>query len=359
MSVQLPRPELKCFDDAMRLPFQEVARRLRELLGAGLVAYIGSVRETRAVRQWGQGRRPGKDVETRLRHAYAIAQCIADSDGTETAQAWFQGLNPMLDDVSPARLLRGRPGGRRSGRSYGAAAVPGQRVSRLFTTRSAPDLLFRVGRCPDVWTWTDWAYAGENGTFGGRWDDPLGTYRVLYTSGSRVGAYLEALAEYRPDLKVVEGLEEIEENDAEAPQTLPAGRLPGRWRVQRIIGKGLSDGVKSPLVDVGSTRSLATLRKSLAAEALLLGVRDVDAASIRESVDRRFTQVVSRTVYEQPALYAGVFYLSRYGNDVADYAIFERSESPQFPITHVERSVIELDDEDFQRACTLHGITPS
>ena len=106
MSIQLPRPELKCFDDAMRLPFQEVARRLRGLLGARLVAYIGSVRETRAVRQWGEGRRPGKDVETRLRHAYAIAQCIADADGAETAQAWFQGLNPMLDDVSPARLLR-------------------------------------------------------------------------------------------------------------------------------------------------------------------------------------------------------------------------------------------------------------
>jgi len=106
MSIQLPRPELKCFDDAMRLPFPEVAKQLRELLGARLVAYIASVKETRAVRQWAEGRSTGKDVETRLRHAYAIARCIADSDGRETAQAWFQGMNPMLDDVSPARLLR-------------------------------------------------------------------------------------------------------------------------------------------------------------------------------------------------------------------------------------------------------------
>ncbi|MDK1011066.1 MAG: hypothetical protein QGM46_07890 [Actinomycetota bacterium] len=31
---------------------------------------------------------------------------IADTDDKATAQAWFQGLNPQLDDHSPARLLR-------------------------------------------------------------------------------------------------------------------------------------------------------------------------------------------------------------------------------------------------------------
>lgn len=107
MSVQLPRPELKCYDEGQRLPFAEVAGRLRDLLGARLVAYIGSVKETRAVRQWAEdSRRPSAAVELRLRMAYGIASCIADADGRETAQAWFQGLNPMLDDVSPARLLR-------------------------------------------------------------------------------------------------------------------------------------------------------------------------------------------------------------------------------------------------------------
>jgi len=106
MSIQLPRPELKCHDEAMRLPFPKLAGQLRELLGARLVAYIGSVKETRAVREWAEGRRPSEDVVARLRLAYGIARCIADSDGPETAQAWFQGLNPMLDDVSPARLLR-------------------------------------------------------------------------------------------------------------------------------------------------------------------------------------------------------------------------------------------------------------
>jgi hypothetical protein len=31
---------------------------------------------------------------------------LAERDTAEVVQAWFQGLNPQLDDRSPARLLR-------------------------------------------------------------------------------------------------------------------------------------------------------------------------------------------------------------------------------------------------------------
>jgi len=99
--------ERACQRLSVKLSFPEVAADLRAILGGKLVAYIGSVTETRAVRQWAEGeRRPSKAVEDRLRLAYRAARCIADIDGREIAQAWFQGLNPMLDDVSPARLLR-------------------------------------------------------------------------------------------------------------------------------------------------------------------------------------------------------------------------------------------------------------
>lgn len=33
-------------------------------------------------------------------------RCYAAADRPEVARAWFQGLNPQLDDRSPARLLR-------------------------------------------------------------------------------------------------------------------------------------------------------------------------------------------------------------------------------------------------------------
>jgi hypothetical protein len=97
-----------CHQKAWHMRFPQLAGELRELLGAKLVAYIGSVSETRAVREWSEGRRaPGSSqVQLKLRLAYEIAACIADVDGSEIAQAWFQGLNPLLNDVSPARLLR-------------------------------------------------------------------------------------------------------------------------------------------------------------------------------------------------------------------------------------------------------------
>jgi hypothetical protein len=102
------RPDLQAHDDAMRAPFHFVARELTQMLGAKLVAYIARVSETRAVHEWAaQGREP-KDpaVAPRLRLAFQVARLIGQRDSHEVAQAWFQGLNPQLDDRSPARLLR-------------------------------------------------------------------------------------------------------------------------------------------------------------------------------------------------------------------------------------------------------------
>jgi len=91
----------------MRSSFPEVAGELRELLGARLAAYIGGVSESRAVREWAEGTRsPGNEIQQRFRVALQLALLLNESDGREVTQAWFQGLNPQLDDRSPARLLR-------------------------------------------------------------------------------------------------------------------------------------------------------------------------------------------------------------------------------------------------------------
>lgn len=107
MAVQSePRPEL-AHSRAMRVGFDEVARALREILGARLVAYLGSVKETRAVHQWAEGaRQPGEGTRIRLRLALQIALMVASADGPDVARAWFSGLDPALEDRSPARLLR-------------------------------------------------------------------------------------------------------------------------------------------------------------------------------------------------------------------------------------------------------------
>jgi hypothetical protein len=107
MTFTEARPDFAAHIRAVRANFPEVASELRALLGARLVAYLGSVRETRAVRQWAEGERePSEEVRNRLRLALQVALPLAQAESAQIAQAWFQGLNPQLDDRSPARMLR-------------------------------------------------------------------------------------------------------------------------------------------------------------------------------------------------------------------------------------------------------------
>lgn len=108
-TVQKTSAELRAADRALRLPLPQIIDGLIELLGARLVTYLSGVKESRAVRQWAAGERDirGTDTEARLRHAFRLAWFIADATGDpRVAQAWFQGLNPLLEEHVPAELLR-------------------------------------------------------------------------------------------------------------------------------------------------------------------------------------------------------------------------------------------------------------
>lgn len=101
------RPELQAHDRAARLEFPVLVKELAELLGPKLVAYIAGVKEVRAVREWSADERTARSpIPDRLRFAYQVGWLIAPHDSPAVARAWFQGLNPQLDDRSAARLLR-------------------------------------------------------------------------------------------------------------------------------------------------------------------------------------------------------------------------------------------------------------
>jgi hypothetical protein len=108
MAMASARPDLIAYQDAMTMSTAGLVTALRELLGAKLVAYLGKVKETRAVRQWADGDREiaNPAVVERLRLAYRAAWMINQRNSKEVVQAWFQGLNPFLDERVPARLLR-------------------------------------------------------------------------------------------------------------------------------------------------------------------------------------------------------------------------------------------------------------
>ena len=100
------RPEDSAHARAVRSEFPVVVAELRDLLGVKICAVLGSVRETRAVAQWAAGTRtPGAGVQRRLRVALQAAVVIAEADSPAVAQAWFQGMNPQLDDRPPLLLL--------------------------------------------------------------------------------------------------------------------------------------------------------------------------------------------------------------------------------------------------------------
>lgn len=101
-------PGLDAFRDSVSLDFPDLVDGLRGMLGAKLVAYLGTVKEARAVRQWASGERvPSDMVISRIRLAYHVAGLLSESPNAPSIiQAWFQGANPQLEDQSPARLIR-------------------------------------------------------------------------------------------------------------------------------------------------------------------------------------------------------------------------------------------------------------
>jgi len=203
-------------------------------------------------------------------------------------------------------------------------------------------VIYRLGRKPDPWAAPDWASVGHDGTFGNRFDDPDATYRVLYASSQRLGCFLETLARFRVDSKLRAELAKIKG----AEDYLPLGEVPVEWVEKRIMGVATADG---EYADIGSSEWISRLRKSLAAQLEKFGVEDVDASVLQKTAPRILTQFVSRIV--SYAGFAGIYYLSKYGHDIENWALFE-----PFQINVRKHQTIRRDDPDLQRALELHSL---
>jgi hypothetical protein len=85
---------------------QEVTAFLQDVLGQKLVAHMAGVSDPKTVGRWAKGERtPRADAEHRLRESYRIFQLLLTKESPHTVRAWFVGLNPQLDDESPARAI--------------------------------------------------------------------------------------------------------------------------------------------------------------------------------------------------------------------------------------------------------------
>lgn len=86
----------------------DIAAFLQDAVGQKLVAYMAGVEDPKTVGRWARGTREPQDseVERKLRDAHYVFRLLLTKEGPYTTRAWFVGLNPQLDDVSPASAIR-------------------------------------------------------------------------------------------------------------------------------------------------------------------------------------------------------------------------------------------------------------
>ena len=342
-STPVARPDYEAHVRATRSTFPEVVREVRDILGPKLCAYLGSVKETRAVHQWADGSRQA-ERRCPTEAAHRPAGCRADRrHGLGRHRAGLvPGPQPATRRPLPTALAprgRSRRGGPRGDRRR--ARFSRQRMSCDLETVAPAGPVFRLGRAPDPWAWPDWSQASRDGTFGNRWDDPEGAYRVLYASSTRFGALLETLARFRPDLAVIAGLSEIEGRD----EPIAAGTVPREWFDNRLMGVAELTGTYA---DIGAAASLSLVRSRLAGRAIHHGLTDIDAAAIRLTAPRGFTQDVSRLSYECRTAGAeplgGIRYHSRLDDGTSNWAVFEAASDSPEPLHVLDAEPVQPDD---------------
>lgn len=105
-TTQVPRQHaLTAHARSIELPIRDVTASLQEQLGQALLSIIVE-RDTRTVARWVNGKvRPPHAAEQRLRDTLQVMNVLTTEDSAPVARAWFMGMNPQLDDESPAEVL--------------------------------------------------------------------------------------------------------------------------------------------------------------------------------------------------------------------------------------------------------------
>ena len=92
--------------ESLELPIAQITRWLIDIIGKKLTAYIGNVKDVRAVELWAAGGEMQNDASIRLRFAFQVIEELHETESAAIIQAWLTGVNPDLDDRVPIRLMR-------------------------------------------------------------------------------------------------------------------------------------------------------------------------------------------------------------------------------------------------------------
>ena len=102
--------EIDARNSITRTSIRDVAVELQSILTQRLVAYAAGLADGRDIGRYARGERePQKDTVFNLKNLLFIVSILKSQESSETIQSWFMGMNPLLDDHSPAELLRADP----------------------------------------------------------------------------------------------------------------------------------------------------------------------------------------------------------------------------------------------------------
>ena len=225
------------------------------------------------------------------------------------------------------------------------------------STVPAPPVLWRVGYAPAPWNWTDWAYA-DHGRFNGRWDSPDGSYRTLYAGTTLRACLVEVLAPFRPSPVPAQGLDAIEEDEADRAlyPTADAGLVPDSWFSRRRVATATADGVFCDVLTSHSIGALWPHFRDLSRDQFHMV--DFDAAALMMSAPRELTQQVGRHVYGHAPALDGIRFLSRHGVDHELWALFERSADTETSgrLSDLRDGPVTDYEDDVAAICELFGL---
>ena len=90
---------------AVGLGISDIAAALQTQLGQALLGVIVNKTE-RTLTRWAKAAvRPPHASEQLLRDTFQVFELLTSAESADVARAWFMGMNPQLDDESPAEAL--------------------------------------------------------------------------------------------------------------------------------------------------------------------------------------------------------------------------------------------------------------
>lgn len=90
---------------AVELGISDIVGALQAQIGQALLGVIVT-KNARTLTRWANGTvRPPQASEQLLRDTFQVVELLTSAESPEVARAWFMGMNPQLDDESPAEVL--------------------------------------------------------------------------------------------------------------------------------------------------------------------------------------------------------------------------------------------------------------